>query len=167
MQLHIRRSDRSFLPQKRWSCFYKCRRPTPALWKLCRYSRLSSTTRNGMHNYYGQNNLLQYDSTKYCIYGYNSLPDQFPNYHSNLHSQHHNISSTRNITTKNFSWYTNFNFAYNGNKVLQENIPEQQTTCPPWRWSRRYWTTLRLFLGFGCGIKIVWRRLPWRCRMCW
>lgn len=26
--------------------------------------------------------------------------------------------STRNITTKNFSWYTNFNFAYNGNKVL-------------------------------------------------
>lgn len=28
--------------------------------------------------------------------------------------------STRNITTKNFSWYTNFNFAYNGNKVLQE-----------------------------------------------
>ena len=36
--------------------------------------------------------------------------------------------STRNVTTKNFSWYTNFNFAYNGNKVLQENIPEQQTT---------------------------------------
>ena len=36
--------------------------------------------------------------------------------------------STRNITTKNFSWYTNFNFAYNGNKVLQENNPEQQTT---------------------------------------
>ena len=36
--------------------------------------------------------------------------------------------STRNITTKNFSWYTNFNFAYNNNKVLQENIPEQQTT---------------------------------------
>lgn len=28
--------------------------------------------------------------------------------------------STHNITTKNFSWYTNFNFAYNGNKVLQE-----------------------------------------------
>lgn len=25
--------------------------------------------------------------------------------------------STRNITTKNFSWYTNFNFAYNGNKA--------------------------------------------------
>lgn len=36
--------------------------------------------------------------------------------------------STRNVTTKNFSWYTNFNFAYNANKVLQENIPEQQTT---------------------------------------
>ena len=36
--------------------------------------------------------------------------------------------SPRNITTKTFSWYTNFNFAYNGNKVLQENIPEQQTT---------------------------------------
>ena len=36
--------------------------------------------------------------------------------------------STRNITTKNFSWYTIFNFAYNGNKVLHENIPEQQTT---------------------------------------
>ena len=36
--------------------------------------------------------------------------------------------NTRNITTKNFSWYTNFNFAYNANKVLQENIPEQQTT---------------------------------------
>ena len=36
--------------------------------------------------------------------------------------------STRNITTKNFSWYTIFNFAYNGNRVLHENIPEQQTT---------------------------------------
>lgn len=36
--------------------------------------------------------------------------------------------STRNITTKNFSWYTVFNFAYNANKVLRENIPEQQTT---------------------------------------
>lgn len=36
--------------------------------------------------------------------------------------------STRNITTKNFSWYTNFNFAYNNNKVTRENIPEQQTT---------------------------------------
>ena len=35
--------------------------------------------------------------------------------------------STRNITTKTSPWYTNFNFAYNGNKVLQENI-EQQTT---------------------------------------
>lgn len=30
--------------------------------------------------------------------------------------------STRNITTKNFSWYTNFNFAYNGNKVLPHII---------------------------------------------
>lgn len=28
--------------------------------------------------------------------------------------------STRNITTKNFSWYTNFNFAYNGNKVCRK-----------------------------------------------
>lgn len=36
--------------------------------------------------------------------------------------------STRNITTKNFSWYTVLNFAYNANKVLRENIPEQQTT---------------------------------------
>lgn len=36
--------------------------------------------------------------------------------------------STRNITTKNFSWYTVFNFAYNANKVLRENILEQQTT---------------------------------------
>ena len=35
--------------------------------------------------------------------------------------------STRNITTKNFSWYTNFNFAYNYNKVLSENVPEYQT----------------------------------------
>ena len=35
--------------------------------------------------------------------------------------------STRNITTKNFSWYTTFNFAYNGNKVLRESIPEYQT----------------------------------------
>ena len=26
---------------------------------------------------------------------------------------------TRNITTKNFSWYTTFNFAYNQNKVLK------------------------------------------------
>lgn len=36
--------------------------------------------------------------------------------------------STRNITTNNFSWYTVFNFAYNANKVLHENILEQQTT---------------------------------------
>ena len=36
--------------------------------------------------------------------------------------------STRNITTKDFSWYTNFNFAYNANKVLKENIIESQTT---------------------------------------
>ena len=36
--------------------------------------------------------------------------------------------STRNITTKHFSWYTNFNFAYNANKVLKENIIESQTT---------------------------------------
>lgn len=35
---------------------------------------------------------------------------------------------TRNITTKNFSWYTNLNFAYNQNKVLKENIPEDQRT---------------------------------------
>lgn len=36
--------------------------------------------------------------------------------------------STRNIATKNFSWYTNFNFAYNANKVLKETIPDNQTT---------------------------------------
>lgn len=36
--------------------------------------------------------------------------------------------STRNVATKNFSWYTNFNFAYNNNKVLREAIPEAQTT---------------------------------------
>lgn len=36
--------------------------------------------------------------------------------------------STRNIATKNFSWYTNFNFAYNGNKVLKEAVPDNQTT---------------------------------------
>ena len=35
--------------------------------------------------------------------------------------------STRNVTTKNFSWYTNLNFAYNNNKVLREAIPEAQT----------------------------------------
>ena len=36
--------------------------------------------------------------------------------------------STRTVATQNFSWYTNFNFAYNNNKVLQEAIPEAQTT---------------------------------------
>lgn len=35
--------------------------------------------------------------------------------------------STRNVATKNFSWYTNLNFAYNNNKVLREAIPEAQT----------------------------------------
>lgn len=35
--------------------------------------------------------------------------------------------STRNLTTKNFSWYTTFNFAYNQNKVLKEMIPENAT----------------------------------------
>ncbi|MCE8974380.1 SusC/RagA family TonB-linked outer membrane protein [Bacteroides fragilis] len=35
--------------------------------------------------------------------------------------------STRNVATKNFSWYTNLNFAYNNNKVLRETIPEAQT----------------------------------------
>lgn len=35
--------------------------------------------------------------------------------------------STRNVATKNFSWYTNLNFVYNNNKVLREAIPEAQT----------------------------------------
>ena len=35
---------------------------------------------------------------------------------------------TRNIHTKDFMWMTNFNFAYNNNKVLREQIPENQTT---------------------------------------
>ena len=35
--------------------------------------------------------------------------------------------STRNVATKNFSWYTNLNFAYNNNTVLREAIPEAQT----------------------------------------
>ena len=35
---------------------------------------------------------------------------------------------TRNITTKNFSWYTNFNFAYNQNKVLKVMLPDNQST---------------------------------------
>lgn len=38
-----------------------------------------------------------------------------------------NITS-RNISTKNFSWYTNFNFAYNKNKVLKETISSTQKT---------------------------------------
>lgn len=32
--------------------------------------------------------------------------------------------STRNIATKDFSWYTNFNFSYNSNKVLREAVRE-------------------------------------------
>lgn len=35
---------------------------------------------------------------------------------------------TRNITTKKFSWYTTFNFAYNQNKVLKINTPDSQET---------------------------------------
>lgn len=35
---------------------------------------------------------------------------------------------TRNITTKNFSWYTTFNFAYNQNKVLRVRTEKGQTT---------------------------------------
>lgn len=35
---------------------------------------------------------------------------------------------TRNIATKNFSWYTTFNFAYNQNKVLRMSIADNQTT---------------------------------------
>ena len=35
---------------------------------------------------------------------------------------------TRNIHTKNFMWFTNFNFAFNENKVIRETIPENQTT---------------------------------------
>ena len=35
--------------------------------------------------------------------------------------------STRNVATKNFSWYTNLNLAYINNKVLREAIPEAQT----------------------------------------
>lgn len=34
---------------------------------------------------------------------------------------------TRNITTKHFFWYTNFNFAYNQNKVLKVMTPDNQT----------------------------------------
>ncbi|MDD2961559.1 MAG: SusC/RagA family TonB-linked outer membrane protein [Muribaculaceae bacterium] len=36
--------------------------------------------------------------------------------------------NTRNIHTKDFMWFTNFNFAYNNNKVLKESVPENQTT---------------------------------------
>lgn len=36
--------------------------------------------------------------------------------------------STRNINTKDFSWTSNFNIAYNENKVLQETVPSNQTT---------------------------------------
>ncbi|MBF0650835.1 SusC/RagA family TonB-linked outer membrane protein [Dysgonomonas sp. GY75] len=32
---------------------------------------------------------------------------------------------TENITTKDFSWYTNLNFAYNKNKVLKEKVGDQ------------------------------------------
>ncbi|MEG2819790.1 MAG: SusC/RagA family TonB-linked outer membrane protein [Muribaculaceae bacterium] len=35
---------------------------------------------------------------------------------------------TRNIHTKDFMWFTNFNFAYNNNKVLKESVPANQTT---------------------------------------
>ena len=35
---------------------------------------------------------------------------------------------TRNITTKNFSWYTTFNFAYNQNKVLKVLTDKSQVT---------------------------------------
>lgn len=35
---------------------------------------------------------------------------------------------TRNITTKHFSWYTSFNFAYNQNKVLRVMTDKNQTT---------------------------------------
>lgn len=35
---------------------------------------------------------------------------------------------TRNITTKNFSWYTTFNFAYNNNKVLKDYVKENSPT---------------------------------------
>lgn len=35
---------------------------------------------------------------------------------------------SRNIHTKDFMWMTNFNFAYNANKVLREEVPSNQTT---------------------------------------
>ena len=36
--------------------------------------------------------------------------------------------STRNITTRDFRWTTNFNLAYNENTVLNETVPFNQTT---------------------------------------
>ncbi len=36
--------------------------------------------------------------------------------------------SSRNIHTKTFSWFTDFNIGYNANKVTKVNIPENQTT---------------------------------------
>ncbi len=36
--------------------------------------------------------------------------------------------ATRNIANRNFRWTTNFNIAYNENKVLQETVPSNQTT---------------------------------------
>lgn len=36
--------------------------------------------------------------------------------------------STRNISTRDFTWTTSLNIAYNSNKVLREEIPENQTT---------------------------------------
>ena len=35
---------------------------------------------------------------------------------------------TRNIATKDFSWYTSFNFAYNQNKVLKVMTEKDQVT---------------------------------------
>lgn len=35
---------------------------------------------------------------------------------------------TRNITTKDFSWYTTFNFAYNDNKVLKDYLKDNSPT---------------------------------------
>lgn len=35
---------------------------------------------------------------------------------------------TRNIRTKDFSWFTNFNIGYNNNEVLRESTPANQTT---------------------------------------
>ncbi len=39
---------------------------------------------------------------------------------------------TRNITTKNFSWYTTFNFAYNNNKVLKDYV-KKTARHPVWK----------------------------------